>query len=1124
MTSALRKGLSLLFLLLLLLCFVPSVHAEQALPAPASPDVIVGFEALDGAERFEVDHKLALVTLKERFPAALSVRLAGSDAPLRIPVDWKCVEGYDKPLDTFHFEPITEGYALAEGVQAPVLTVFVRGEFQAPPLNYHANRSGADIPIIGVPNGRKRSGAELSYFNSWEEGRLPPIRDQGQYGTCWAFATLGAMEADLVSDGADREVDLSELHLAYYSYHSYYDEKDCNIGDFIESPERTFLDQGGSLDLAIHTLENIGCAPEAAAPYAWAGDYTPGIYEGRAYRDVHLAGSCSFNPADIDAIKDAIYTHGSVATEMFMDDKFYSAEYNSYYCPDEFAENHAIMLVGWDDDFSKDHFISGTPEGDGAWLVRNSWGAEMYDSSGYFWMSYYDQPFLNRGYVVAFDAAPGQYDHCYAYDAIPSQNTWQEKGEAAAVQRFRVDGGEEICAVGIDIAGVNMGITASLTLGDKTVSASTAASFPGYKLLTFSEPLPVPRASDVELTINYTGESIKFTMETVGPNPLGEALFTGFCGGGGLVVNGKNTGRDAWVKLFTNDSDSSGEGVRVSSDSFPDNAFRSYVSLFDKDRDGFLSYAELDAVTAIDISPASATVPRSPEASESGTGSVLAVEVTEAFESPGPVASLKGIEHFTELQRLSCRGNRLTELDISRNTKLQYLDCGGNSLASLDVASCPELQYLDCSGNVLASLDVASCPKLKYLDCSGNALASLDVASCRRLMQLIAYTRPALVNDSVRFSSDSAALVYKASTHLSGFSLESGIPISEDLFPDPFFRAYVADNCDMDHDGTLCDYELASVKWIDCSGLSAVRSQIASLEGIGLFPALEELYCDFSSVTALDLRGITSLRIVSCRECRLEKLDARNLTALEKLDCFKNTSLTELDVRGCSALSFLGVSYSALDSLDLSGCAALEELYCHDVKSLTTLDVSGCSGLHALECYGCELSALELGLHPELRVLYCYRNPLTALDISQCRLLLLAVENGDRQEGSYYVYYPASFTYDGETYSIGLTYGKSCALTLGDDLLLPDSLTSIGEEAFAGGAFTRVMLSAQTTSIGRRAFADCGRLILVRIPAETVVIDPEAFGDGELLTICGVPGSGAEAYALEHGCLFFPLK
>ena len=163
MTSALRKGLSLLFLLLLLLCFVPSVHAEQALPATASPDVIVGFEALDGAERFEVDHKLALVTLKERFPAALFVRLAGSDAPLRIPVDWKCVEGYDKALDTFHFEPVTEGYALAEGVQAPVLTVIVRGEFQAPPLNYHANRSGADIPIIGVPNGRKRSGAELSY-------------------------------------------------------------------------------------------------------------------------------------------------------------------------------------------------------------------------------------------------------------------------------------------------------------------------------------------------------------------------------------------------------------------------------------------------------------------------------------------------------------------------------------------------------------------------------------------------------------------------------------------------------------------------------------------------------------------------------------------------------------------------------------------------------------------------------------------------------------------------------------------------------------------------------------------------------------------------------------------------
>lgn len=68
------------------------------------------------------------------------------------------------------------------------------------------------------------------------------------------------------------------------------------------------------------------------------------------------------------------------------------------------------------------------------------------------------------------------------------------------------------------------------------------------------------------------------------------------------------------------------------------------------------------------------------------------------------------------------------------------------------------------------------------------------------------------------------------------------------------------------------------------------------------------------------------------------------------------------------------------------------------------------------------------------------------------------------------------------------------------DFVMPDFLTDIEEEAFAGCAFTFVKLSENTAHVGPRAFADCPNLKYIYIPAETTV-DSTAFENVEGLTV-----------------------
>ena len=154
--------------------------------------------------------------------------------------------------------------------------------------------------------------------------------------------------------------------------------------------------------------------------------------------------------------------------------------------------------------------------------------------------------------------------------------------------------------------------------------------------------------------------------------------------------------------------------VAINETNFPDKNFRDYVSEnFDTDKNRVLSQSECDNVGKIDISQSVYTEDNSKK-----------------------VKSLKGIEHFKNLDELDCKRNQLKSLDVSKNTVLTKLKCDKNQLTSLDLSKNAELNKLDCGSNNLTNLDLSNNTALTDLNCAENQLTNLDLSKNTALTEL----------------------------------------------------------------------------------------------------------------------------------------------------------------------------------------------------------------------------------------------------------------------------------------------------------------------------------------------------------------------------------------------------
>lgn len=267
-----------------------------------------------------------------------------------------------------------------------------------------------------------------------DKNLFPDVRNQNPYGTCWAFAALGLSEFDLIKRGlANKSIDLSELQLAYFVYNSALDPLGGTEGDqskyYNGSTSYSYLNRGGTYEYAVRRLSQwSGAVNESDVPYNTTtinNVLENGLSDEYAYsKDVaHLENayvmSLKNNPDDV---KRAIMSNGAVGIQYYHSDNYllWDSEKQlwTYYDPNTTGGGHNVMIVGWDDNFSKDNFVRDKPTNNGAWLIRNSWGFQQ----SYFWMSYENKSLLDAAWAFDMNTA-NNYDNNYQLDGgIDSYN------------------------------------------------------------------------------------------------------------------------------------------------------------------------------------------------------------------------------------------------------------------------------------------------------------------------------------------------------------------------------------------------------------------------------------------------------------------------------------------------------------------------------------------------------------------------------------------------------------------------------------------------------------------------------------------------------------------------------
>ena len=416
-----------------------------------------------------------------------------------------------------------------------------------------------------------------------ELGLVTPVRMQGKYGTCWVHGTVASLESNALVRGYG-EFDLSEYQISYIAENIMPDTGAPTDGEGIRHYLPWYSITGGYPDYVSAFMRGYALQLEETYPYSRIEEELPteGIFgDGPLYMDAVY----SVQSSNLEDIKRLIMKNGAVSVEIsasgFRVYSFYNPDAGAYYIPShvhDYELNHEVAIVGWDDNYSKDNFAT-TPPGDGAFIIRNSWGTK-YHKDGYFYISYYDSSFCDDIHVLSLTVTNQKpYDRIYQYDGGIGLSYFDDVTDVSI--NFQSKENESINAVRIKPTDYSWGrgYVESLEF-EKTVatiqvfkgvfdeansdkakpiySQTYDIDFAGYQTLNLSEKVPLQKDCCYYIVVSFN-HPIAYAIDAY--KPLVGAINEADGNPGETYVRIKSTeGNNEWFDVATQSTSRSAPG------------------------------------------------------------------------------------------------------------------------------------------------------------------------------------------------------------------------------------------------------------------------------------------------------------------------------------------------------------------------------------------------------------------------------------------------------------------------------------------------------------------------------------------------------------------------------------
>ena len=330
-----------------------------------------------------------------------------------------------------------------------------------------------------------------SYYNLKDLNQTTSVKTQGSSGSCVVFAAIGALESS-IKKTTNVAYDLSENNMKnLLKMYSIY-------GTSLLDPD----DGGYDMEPIGYLASGYGPLYENMDAYDTDSDLSYIMNNPIQVQNIYFIPARE-NYLDNNLIKEAIMKYGGVYTGIR------SSSSLNIYNPEVQNSNHAVVIVGWNDTYSRYNFAT-TPPGDGAFIIKNSWGTHT-GNDGYQYVSYYDTVIGGLQFIGDYSNVNFAIDYrnnynytgIYQYDTVDYVYQIDETGGQYWIKNiYTAVNNQTLAAIGtyfVDKSTYNISVYVNGKLASTKISA---VDYPGYRTINLDRMVLVKENDEITVIVN----------------------------------------------------------------------------------------------------------------------------------------------------------------------------------------------------------------------------------------------------------------------------------------------------------------------------------------------------------------------------------------------------------------------------------------------------------------------------------------------------------------------------------------------------------------------------------------------------------------------------------------------